>query len=240
MANEKRKDREGKSYQLKDSARRAAKEDGLKPDEFIIMESARNGGGFYYMKKTQKPAFSTDEIPDDVVEEVKKELEEEQKNHREPITDVVVHNDPINALPVEEEVSIPGPTKIPAAVGSSKVQGQLIAVMTSAQDLDLIRAAEQVRTVVENATLPTPVITTAKPKTERLHKSEIPNPTKTVWHVADAMFAANPNVTRKQVMDECVKKYRIAFWTARTQYQQWLTAKRESDANAAAVNNKKK
>lgn len=59
---------------------------------------------------------------------------------------------------------------------------------------------------------------------EVLHKSEIERPTKAVWHIADEMSDANPDVRRKDVIAECVRRG-IAFYTARTQYQQWLATK---------------
>jgi len=63
----------------------------------------------------------------------------------------------------------------------------------------------------------------AKPGIKR--KSDIERPTKAVWHIADEMSAADPQVRRKDVIAECVRRG-IAFYTARTQYQQWLAAKR--------------
>lgn len=57
------------------------------------------------------------------------------------------------------------------------------------------------------------------------NRSTVERPTKAVWHIADEMFAANPQVRRKDVIAECVRRG-IAFYTARTQYQQWLTAKK--------------
>lgn len=63
----------------------------------------------------------------------------------------------------------------------------------------------------------------AKPEIKR--KSDIALPTKAVWRIADEMFAADPQVRRKDVIAECVRRG-IAFYTARTQYQQWLTAKK--------------
>lgn len=63
-----------------------------------------------------------------------------------------------------------------------------------------------------------------KAKPEVKHKSDIERPTKTVWHIADEMVAANPQVRRKDVIAECVRRG-IAFYTARTQYQQWLATK---------------
>lgn len=64
-----------------------------------------------------------------------------------------------------------------------------------------------------------------KAKPEVKHKSDIERPTKTVWHIADEMSAANPQVRRKDVIAECVRRG-IAFYTARTQYQQWLATKK--------------
>jgi hypothetical protein len=61
--------------------------------------------------------------------------------------------------------------------------------------------------------------------------SSIPKPTKQVWFIADEMVAANPQVTRKEVQAECVKRG-IASGTARTQYQAWLTARKNDAANA--------
>lgn len=63
-----------------------------------------------------------------------------------------------------------------------------------------------------------------KAKPEVKHKSDIERPTKTVWHIADEMSATNPQVRRKDVIAECVRRG-IAFYTARTQYQQWLATK---------------
>jgi len=54
--------------------------------------------------------------------------------------------------------------------------------------------------------------------------STVERPTKLVWHIADEMFNANPEVRRKDVIAECVNRG-IAFYTARTQYQQWLATK---------------
>lgn len=50
-------------------------------------------------------------------------------------------------------------------------------------------------------------------------------PVKTVWHIADEMFrkaeeAGEPQPRRKDVISECVQRG-VAFYTARTQYQQW-------------------
>jgi len=59
-----------------------------------------------------------------------------------------------------------------------------------------------------------------------LHESSIERPCKRVWAIADEMFAANPQMKRKDVLARCVAEG-IAFYTARTQYQQWLGIQRE-------------
>lgn len=65
-----------------------------------------------------------------------------------------------------------------------------------------------------------------------LKRSLIPNPSKTVWVVADQMITENPSVSRKEVIERCLGM-RIAFHTARTQYQQWRQARRDSIKHAA-------
>ena len=64
-----------------------------------------------------------------------------------------------------------------------------------------------------------------KPKRVVNHNSSVERPVKRVWHIADEMFDAAdaaklPHPTRKEVVEECVRRG-IAFYTARTQYQQW-------------------
>jgi len=59
-----------------------------------------------------------------------------------------------------------------------------------------------------------------------LHKSEIDHPCKRVWGIASDMKDANPNVKRGAVLAECVAQG-IAYYTARTQYQQWLGIQKE-------------
>lgn len=99
------------------------------------------------------------------------------------------------------------------------------------------------QTVVKSKTtgtgvqVPGTLVKTQRKKVERTHKSTVESPTKLVWHIADEMIEKNPHVGRKTVITECVNRG-IAFFTARTQYQQWLTARRESMANAEAANHK--
>lgn len=64
------------------------------------------------------------------------------------------------------------------------------------------------------------------PRGANANASTIENPCKRVWHIADEMSAANPEMKRKDVLARCVAEG-IAFYTARTQYQQWLGIQRE-------------
>jgi hypothetical protein len=66
-----------------------------------------------------------------------------------------------------------------------------------------------------------------------IHESTVEHPCKLVWHIADEMTAANPAVRRKDVLAACVARG-VAFYTARTQYQQWLGIQKEMAAREAA------
>lgn len=70
-------------------------------------------------------------------------------------------------------------------------------------------------------------------KIEVTDESTVERPCKLVWHIADDMKAANPEVKRKEVLAECVKRG-VAFYTARTQYQQWLGVQKEMAARVAS------
>lgn len=70
----------------------------------------------------------------------------------------------------------------------------------------------------------------------RKKKSTIQSPTKTVWSIADQVMAADPAAQRKDIMKACLDAG-IAFYTARTQIQQWFAAQRESRLQAAKAAN---
>jgi hypothetical protein len=69
--------------------------------------------------------------------------------------------------------------------------------------------------------------TAAPTAPDRKGKSTVEGPTKLVWAIADEMFAANPDTKRKDVI-AAAQARGIAYYTARTQYQQWLTATKAS------------
>lgn len=64
-----------------------------------------------------------------------------------------------------------------------------------------------------------------------LRKSSIQSPCQIVWEVASEM-AAKGGYTRKQVIEACMAKG-VAYYTARTQYQQWKAAGDNDKKNAA-------
>lgn len=57
------------------------------------------------------------------------------------------------------------------------------------------------------------------------HKSDAEKPCKLTWDIAEKMIAENPAAKRKDIIESCVEAG-VAFYTARTQYQQWFTAKK--------------
>ena len=62
-----------------------------------------------------------------------------------------------------------------------------------------------------------------------VQESSIIRPCKQVWHIADSM----PGATRKEVLKACIEGG-IAFYTARTQYQQWLSVQKSMAASTPA------
>ena len=80
-----------------------------------------------------------------------------------------------------------------------------------------------------------PVVSKAQADSaEVLHESSIERPTKAVWHIADEMKGAK----RRAVIAECVSRG-IAYYTARTQYQQWFAIQKEMADRVAAQAKKK-
>lgn len=72
------------------------------------------------------------------------------------------------------------------------------------------------------------------PSAPMVHKSSIESPSKTVWAIADMMFASNPSTRRCDVIKECLR-VGIATYTARTQYQRWYTARKASSVPAVVA-----
>lgn len=70
-----------------------------------------------------------------------------------------------------------------------------------------------------------------RPLTDRLKKSIIAGPSKTVWDIADKMKLNHPELGKKDVLAECMR-LGIAFNTARTQYQLWRNAHKSDPAKS--------
>lgn len=70
-------------------------------------------------------------------------------------------------------------------------------------------------------------------KEHKAHRGEVGNKSSTdkpcskVWDIATAMHKANPQVKRKEVLEAC-EAAGIAYYTARTQYQEWFKASKNS------------
>jgi hypothetical protein len=67
-----------------------------------------------------------------------------------------------------------------------------------------------------------------------VNTSTAERPCKLVWQIADDVNAATPGAKRSVVLAECVRQG-VAFYTARTQYQQWLGVQKEMAAREAAA-----
>ena len=66
-------------------------------------------------------------------------------------------------------------------------------------------------------------------------ESTIVRPCKQVWHIADAMLEElGPTMKRKDVMKAAIEAG-VAYYTARTQYQQWLGVRREMAEREVAM-----
>lgn len=171
-----------KTYTVKSSAHRAAKQAGLTKDQYEIVEI---DGQFGYQLIGEAPAAEAEE----------------------PV--------------VGEFVNCPHcGTHLSNGIGVhlQEVNGEVI--KHKAFEYACLACGEEFGpAIAEEAPKAAP-----KRKIEVINHSTIERPTKTVWHIADEMFAANPQVRRKDVIAECVNRG-IAFYTARTQYQQWLATK---------------
>ena len=67
-----------------------------------------------------------------------------------------------------------------------------------------------------------------------VNTSTADRPCKLVWQIADDVNAATPGAKRSVVLAECVRQG-VSYYTARTQYQQWLGVQKEMAAREAAA-----
>lgn len=180
-----------KTYTVKSSAHRAAKQAGLTKDQYEIVEI---DGQFGYQLIGEAPAAEAEE----------------------PV--------------VGEFVNCPHcGTHLSNGIGVhlQEVNGEVI--KHKAFEYACLACGEEFGpAIAEEAPKAAP-----KRKIEVTNESTAERPCKLVWHIADEMKAANPEVKRKEVLAECVKRG-VAFYTARTQYQQWLGVQKEMAARVAS------
>jgi len=98
-----------------------------------------------------------------------------------------------------------------------------------------IMRASEIRQKLKQEPEAIPVIVT-EPNTEEtpkddtpkeiVHASSVERPCKLVWHIADELKISRPNARRAEILAECVSRG-VAYFTARTQYQQWLGIQKE-------------
>lgn len=255
--------REGKAYALKSSASRAAREDGLVDGQFNIESKGKGKEEKFFYKVTDAHRKVTEQMenspqkvkaseppkpPEPPKPEPKKvkcphcELvfkdtstgtaEKNLESHIERKHPVVI-DEPKKELRVVDTTD-----PVQAAAYQEEIKAAVPAPSAPEGDVKSATSGQPSRTVTSNAPRGAPVTKIPSWAQAAPKKSQVELPTKVVWHIADEMTAANPEVPRKTVIQECVRRG-IAYYTARTQYQQWLTAKRESDANAAKANGKK-
>jgi hypothetical protein len=65
----------------------------------------------------------------------------------------------------------------------------------------------------------------AAPSGQTRDRSRVEKPVRLVWSVAEEMVGVNPNVSSRDVVDECVRRG-VARNTAKTQYSLWKTLRR--------------
>jgi hypothetical protein len=223
-----------KKFGLRSSAVRAAKQANLHADDYTIVEVETGIASkpIQYMVKT---TIITDDI-DDIADAGMTDLNDDTPEDKAALAAMRAPEIPKPAFKIvdvtEGEIDETEDDRVGTDFDPKLMEEELrtvVASRTSVKD-----AAGNVKVDTAKSVLPG----TPKKHREYVHRSTVDSPTKLVWHIADEMIAKNPEVARKTVIAECVKQG-IAFYTARTQYQQWLTAHRESEANATAANGKK-
>jgi hypothetical protein len=170
-----------KTYRVRSSAHRAAKQAGLSKDRYQIVEDA---DGFSYRPlKTEAPIGT--------------ELEGAPQNYCCPHckidleNGVGLHNQEVNGKPIKHD-------------------RYLYACLACAGEFGPSIPKQKVKKAAGKGN-------------KRANRSTVEGPTKLVWHIAEEMVSKNPEAKRKDIIAECENRG-VTFYTARTQYQQWLTA----------------
>lgn len=118
----------------------------------------------------------------------------------------------------------------PSRSAARTVKGDLDSTFQIAKVADLTIEAAPVA-AAEAATVAPKAKATRAPV---VNTSTAERPCKLVWQIADDVNAATPGAKRSVVLAECVRQG-VAYYTARTQYQQWLGVQKEMAAREAAA-----
>lgn len=225
---------EPKTYSRARDAKRAADKQGLHEESYNIVELEIDGKKRYAIE--DKSFLEDDSLLDDLAEDLatNEGMPELSKvvdvGHPLPPGnyEVTITNEGLKLVDgpkpiVQHETPIPSPTPPPQTNSDSKE-------ITPALEVNL-----------PPPSLPIPESSTLKaelPQEKVVHESTVKNPTKLVWNIADQMLnrarETNCKTTRRIIMDECIKQG-VATYTARTQFQQWLVANRNSGTDLSPL-----
>jgi len=214
---------EGKAYSRARDAKAKALAEGLKEGEFEVVQTITSD------KESDPGKFSWHRLP---------KLAQRVKAAEAPIPMVT-----------KSQMEQPGAVDRPPVTQPTK---KTITIDLETPEQYAARKAKEAEEAAALAPVTPPPATSAAPKARKTStktvmpkwaqgkfRSEIESPTKTVWHIADELIERKPEISRKAIVQECVKRG-IAYYTARTQVQLWRAARIESMANQAKVNGGKK
>jgi hypothetical protein len=85
-------------------------------------------------------------------------------------------------------------------------------------------SVKKVRVLAPPGEPSSPTRTAAVAAVQVRDRSTVEKPVRLVWSIADEMTAANPAVSRREVISECVRRG-VALNTAKTQYSAWRAAR---------------
>lgn len=223
-----------KGYTVRSSAVRAAKAAGLVAGQFRVIE---DGGYFYFEAYTSKVEAVVDLGKKLAVTEPSERLKVVQSffDASQVLADEIGSEDPTDAE-IDESNSNDGQAALnnntcPKCGGHELFCGQTTEG-GRVIDEDHIVGCHSCDWVVDDRT--NAFEAPAKKTAAKSDKSTAERPCKKVWFIADDMIQANPQVARKAVLAACVEAG-VAFYTARTQYQQWLGVRKEMAAREAAA-----
>lgn len=147
------------------------------------------------------------------------------------------------AKPAQPQPAAPQPQKSAAEIGAelAAILKQPEKPAVDVQKIAQAALAEVAKKRAEEASAPPAPGTPGKVDRwpDRQRKSSVSSPVKFVWELAEAMTKQDPTMRRKDIIAAAIANG-VAGYTARTQYQAWYTAKRESARAAARAQEQQK